>query len=138
MFHPLPVKAAGSIRSAASSPMASSSEGEDGREDTLEVLRAAFAAGCLDDEELAERAGRAYGARTREDLHSVVRDIPSELAQAERARPGPACWTPPRMLGWEYGLMLAAAGIWLRRPGDRAGGKISRVTMYLDVQRHLA
>ena len=81
------------------------------REDTLEVLRAAFAAGCLDEEELTERAGRAYGARTREDLHSVVRDIPSGLDQADRGRPGPVRWV--RMLGWEYGLMLAAAGIWL-------------------------
>jgi hypothetical protein len=83
------------------------------REDTLEVLRAAFAAGCLDIRELTERAGRAYGARTREELHSVVRDLPSGLDQAERTRPGPARWTRLRLLGWEYGLMLAVAGIWL-------------------------
>lgn len=32
------------------------------REDTVEMLRAAFAEGCFDSDELSERANRAYAA----------------------------------------------------------------------------
>lgn len=83
------------------------------REDTVEALRAAFAAGCLDESELAERAGRAYVAVTREDLHQLVFDLP-----LESCGPGPLDpQVPPRRgpthLGWRFGVMLAAAGAWM-------------------------
>jgi hypothetical protein len=58
------------------------------REDTVEVLRAAFAAGCLDGDELVQRAVRAYAAVTIDDRYSLVRDLPGEPEPGPRARPG--------------------------------------------------
>jgi hypothetical protein len=40
-------------------------------------LRAAYAAGCLDEEELEHRVGRAARAVTRHDLAVLVRDLPA-------------------------------------------------------------
>jgi Domain of unknown function (DUF1707) len=82
------------------------------REDTAEQLRAAFTAGCLDSDELSERAGRAYAAVTRDELRYLIRDLPGALAPVKRARP----WSfraPWRVLGWEFSLMLAVSGAWL-------------------------
>jgi hypothetical protein len=86
------------------------------REETVEVLRAAFAAGCLNESELAERAGRAYAAVTREDLHGLLCDLPGELVTAGPDLPDAASDSdgrPRRLLGWEFGLMLAGAGAWM-------------------------
>lgn len=83
------------------------------REETAEALRAAFAAGCLDSAELAERAGRAYAAVTKEELHSLVRDLPRGPDPARYAWPTAAPRAPRHRLGWEFGLMLAVAGTWL-------------------------
>lgn len=83
------------------------------REETVEMLRAAFAAGCLDKSELAERAGRAYAAATRQELCTLLRDLPRGLEPAEDDLPDPARRTPRRLPGWEFGVMLAAGGAWL-------------------------
>jgi hypothetical protein len=83
------------------------------REGTVDVLCAAFAAGCLDSGELADRAARAYAAVTIDDLYRLISDLPSE----PEPEPGP-CARPSghaarRALGWEFSLMLTTAGIWL-------------------------
>lgn len=82
------------------------------REATVDALRAAFAAGCLNESELAERAGRAYAATTRDELHALLRDLPGELEPAED-RPRDQVADLGCRLGWEFGIMLAGAGAWL-------------------------
>ena len=79
------------------------------RDETVEVLRSAFTAGCLSGGELVERAGRAYTAVTRDELHSLVGDLPRRPGAADADRPRDS----RRVLGWEFSLMLAAAGAWL-------------------------
>jgi hypothetical protein len=83
------------------------------REDTVEALRAAFAAGCLDSTELANRTGRAYAAVIREELDYLVRDLPSKLDPATTPWPDLAPRRPRHTLGWEFSTMLAIAGAWL-------------------------
>lgn len=82
------------------------------REDTVDGLRAAFAVGCIDSSELTERAARAYGAVTRDELHDLARDLPSAPRPPRRSRAARRQGAG-RALGWEFGLMLAAAGAWL-------------------------
>jgi hypothetical protein len=83
------------------------------REDTVEVLRTAFAAGCLDSTELANRTGRAYAAVTREELSCLVHDLPSGLDPATTPWPDLAPCKSKHTLGWEFSMMLAVAGAWL-------------------------
>ena len=83
------------------------------REETVEALRAAFAAGCLSASELADRAGRAYAAVTREDLRALLCDLPLGAVQPRNPSPGRPRGTTRRLLGWELGLMLACAGTML-------------------------
>jgi hypothetical protein len=47
------------------------------RERTVGVLRAAFTEGRLDQDELDDRVGRAYAARTYSDLWRLVADLPA-------------------------------------------------------------
>jgi len=47
------------------------------REDTVEVLRASAGAGRLDVDELADRVGQAYAARTVAQLAALTRDLPA-------------------------------------------------------------
>ena len=47
------------------------------RERTVGVLRAAFTEGRLDQDELDDRVGRAYAARTYRDLWTLVADLPA-------------------------------------------------------------
>ena len=47
------------------------------RERTVGVLRAAFTEGRLDQDELDDRVGRAYAARTYSDLWTLVADLPA-------------------------------------------------------------
>jgi hypothetical protein len=82
------------------------------REDTADALRAAFAVGCIHSSELAERAASAYSAVTRDELHGLVSDLPSAPKPPGRARLGRRRGAG-RALGWEFSLMLAAAGAWL-------------------------
>jgi Domain of unknown function (DUF1707) len=50
------------------------------REAVAERLRRAAGEGRLDPEELEERLGRAYAARTRRDLDALVADLPGAAA----------------------------------------------------------
>jgi hypothetical protein len=47
------------------------------RERTVGVLRAAFTEGRLNQDELDDRVGRAYAARTYSDLWTLVADLPA-------------------------------------------------------------
>jgi hypothetical protein len=90
------------------------------REAAAEELRAAYAVGCLDDDELEGRVSRAYTAKTRGDLTALVDDLPAVAAPGDArheqaVRPTAAGW--PRQarsaLGLAGWLLLAAAGAWL-------------------------
>ena len=75
------------------------------REDTVTQLREHGAAGRLDVDELEERIGAAYGARTRGDLTALLRDLPGTL------RPRPAAATvrhSPRRHGPAHGWIAFA------------------------------
>lgn len=106
------------------------------REDTVELLRAAFAAGCLDSGELADRAGRAYAAVTRDELRSLVGDLPGErdLVCTRRSADGLA---PGRALGWEFSLMLAVAGSWLIVVALRSVAAVPFILLWLVALRAL-
>jgi hypothetical protein len=67
------------------------------REETVTQLREHGAAGRLDVDELEERIGSAYAARTRGDLSALLRDLPGALRPratapvrhaVHRSRPG--------------------------------------------------
>jgi hypothetical protein len=90
------------------------------REAVADELRTAYAVGCLDDDELEERIGRAYAAKTRGDLTAVIGDLPAlpspAAAPGTPAAPPPADgWAEPvvRSLGTACWLALGAAGAWL-------------------------
>jgi hypothetical protein len=57
------------------------------RERAAAEIRDHFAAGRLDDEELAERRAAAYRARTQGELHALRADLPA--LPRRRTRPGP-------------------------------------------------
>jgi YHS domain-containing protein len=62
---------------------------EEMRERATELLRRAYARGRLSTDELEERLGHVYAARTREELRSVLRDLPEYRrwrAQVRRRR----------------------------------------------------
>lgn len=85
------------------------------REAAAEGLRAAYAVGCLDDDELDDRVSHAYAAKTRGELTALIDDLPAMPETAGSARPAPAGWLGRvqrglRLVGW---LALAAAGAWL-------------------------
>jgi hypothetical protein len=52
------------------------------RESTVTLLREHGAAGRLDVDELEQRVGAAYGARTRGDLAALLEDLPAEPRRA--------------------------------------------------------
>ena len=90
------------------------------RETTAEELRVAYAVGCLDDDELEDRIGRAYAAKTRGQLTALVYDLPAVPVSAgaghgEATGPAAAGWPGRvrRALGLACWLMLAAIGAWL-------------------------
>jgi uncharacterized protein DUF1707 len=62
------------------------------RERTADALRRHHVDGRLDTDELQERLGRAYAARTAGELEAVMRDLPAEASGAAAGR-GPAA--PP-------------------------------------------
>lgn len=86
------------------------------REETVDVLRQAYAEGRLDPAELDERTGTAFQARTIGELRGLIADIPTRGAAArllpdQPRRPGrphqrrPPTRQPPRVSL----LMLVAA-----------------------------
>lgn len=83
------------------------------RESVAEVLRGAYAAGCLDTGELEQRTGEAYRARTLDDLRALTADLPRWLV--EGPVPGQYHGRPPRRTApwWPFGIGLALAGMCL-------------------------
>ena len=57
------------------------------RERVAEVLRGAFAAGCLDSGELGQRSGAAYRARTLGELSDLTADLPGRPLEPREALP---------------------------------------------------
>lgn len=87
------------------------------REEAVDGLRAAYAAGCLDGSELEERSSLAYTARTRGDLASLVSDLPplSAATAASTAATRRGDWSRRvrrALRGWGW-LVLGAAGAWV-------------------------
>jgi hypothetical protein len=64
--------------------------GDADRERTVDVLKAAFAEGRLDQDEYIERIGLAYQARTYGDLVALTEDLPVGPLPATTPPPGPA------------------------------------------------
>jgi hypothetical protein len=59
------------------------------RERTADALRRHHLAGRLDTDDLQDRLGRCYAARTRDDLGALVADLPADdPAHGRPARPG--------------------------------------------------
>jgi hypothetical protein len=83
------------------------------REGVAEVLRDAYAAGCLDGSELEERVGSAYSARTLGELGDLIGDLPGWLRQRP-CPPQDRRERPPRRrtAAWLWGVLLIA-GFWL-------------------------
>ena len=97
----------------AQDPELRASDGE--REDTVTLLREHGAAGRLDVDELEERIGSAYAARTRGDLATLLRDLPRSL-RPRAARGAPRGRRRHHGLGhsWRAFAQVAAVliGIW--------------------------
>ena len=69
------------------------------RETTVTLLREHGATGRLDVDELEQRIGAAYQARTRGELATLLDDLP-RIAGRARAAPGPHAGPPPADHGW--------------------------------------
>ena len=88
------------------------------REAVVARLRLHGEAGRLDVDELEERVGAAYAARTHRDLAWLLRDLPAVAAPARPARPAraPVC-APSRGLSDDVrtfaGVSLLLVAIWL-------------------------
>jgi uncharacterized protein DUF1707 len=83
------------------------------RERTVELLRSHAAEGRLTMEELGDRVGRAYEARTRAELEEIVRDLPAEATQPPARRKATrfvlAMWGGGDRKGrWRIGSRLTA------------------------------
>lgn len=80
------------------------------RERVAEVLREAYTAGCLDSGELEQRSGRAYSARTLDDLRALLSDLPGWLLERPLVRQERLMRSPLRVvpgLPWGFGFTLA-------------------------------
>ena len=75
------------------------------REDVIDVLKAAYVAGRLTEDEFEARVGQAFAARTHADLASITADIPAEPAAAQPAG------MPDRVVAWGTGAIIAAAAL---------------------------
>jgi hypothetical protein len=74
------------------------------REQVIGTLKAAFVHGRLTDDELGERAGKVYTARTYAELAEVTADIPAERAEA---RPSRDPWRATKIAWWiEYAIIV--------------------------------
>jgi hypothetical protein len=82
------------------------------REQLVDALRGHAAQGRLTTEELEERTGAAYAARTRGELVALRSDLPDDHLPAPRPAPGP----PPEVVGERIGAVLSSSsqgGHWL-------------------------
>ena len=75
------------------------------RENTIDVLKAAYVAGRLSEDEFSARIGQALASRTHADLATITADIPAGPAAASPAR------TPDRVVAWATAAIIAAAGL---------------------------
>ena len=74
------------------------------REQVIGTLKAAFVQGRLTGDELGERTGQVYAARTYADLAEVTADIP---AGRPKNLPGRDPWRATKIAGWiEYAVIL--------------------------------
>jgi hypothetical protein len=100
------------------------------RERAIDVLKAAFAEGRLDQDEYAERAGRVYSSRTYADLALLTADLPAgplgtliprAVALPERT-PAPGVPAPGRARNSPRpGLVLLVALLALTAAGPEVG-----------------
>jgi hypothetical protein len=67
------------------------------RERTVDVLKAAFAEGRLDQDEYNDRMGRAYTARTYGDLVALTGDLPVGPIPVPMAQGWQQAWQAPAM-----------------------------------------
>jgi hypothetical protein len=72
------------------------------RESVVDALKAAFAEGRLDHDELADRVGRAFGSRTYADLVALTSDLPAGQLGRGLLAPRPGSRLRAGQLG--YGL----------------------------------
>ena len=72
------------------------------------MLKAAYVAGRLTEEELEARVGRAFGAWTRSDLAALTADIPARRTGTAAARPGRI---PDRAVAAGSAAIIAAAAL---------------------------
>jgi hypothetical protein len=78
----------------AGAPTVRASDAE--RDQAAEILRAGYAEGRLDRDELDERLAAAYAAKTRADLRELTSDLPGAVsAQVTPGRPAPAALPGP-------------------------------------------
>jgi hypothetical protein len=86
------------------------------REQTVEELREHALAGRLSAEEMEERVGSAYGARTRADLDALRADLPvssTSVALALRKRKGQLRRRLAQEAGGSVGVSAICVGVWL-------------------------
>jgi hypothetical protein len=102
-----------------SSPALRASDAD--RELVAEALRRHHVDGRLDTDELQERLGACYAARTLGDLEPLLADLPGAGRPAARARGGgapPWAWPAPAVLAVVVLLALATLGALAHgRPG---------------------
>src|SRR5580692_6592936 len=84
------------------------------REQLVEELREHALAGRLSSEEMEERVGGAYRARTRADLDALRADLPvSSTSVALRKRKGKLRRRLAQEAGGSLGVSAISVGVWL-------------------------
>jgi hypothetical protein len=117
------------------------------RERAIDVLKAAFAEGRLDQDEYAERAGRVYSSRTYADLALLTADLPAgplgtlaprSVSPPERIPPGIGV-SPRARKGPPPAIVLVVAVLAATAVGPEIGafGVILIVLAFIAVSRLL-
>lgn len=86
------------------------------REIAAGVICEAYAAGCLDRNELEQRSGLAYSARTLGELQDLTADLPAWLQTRPVPLPHEYCYgSSPSLPGreWRTSFTFVIAGFWL-------------------------
>jgi hypothetical protein len=85
------------------------------REQVIDVLKAAFVQGRLNEDELGSRVDRVYASRTYAELAEVIADIPTALTGARSPR---APWRATKRAWWfEYAVFLPGIVAVILLPG---------------------